>query len=240
MAPSQLFRNNGDGTFTDVAREARVTNLRFCKGSVWGDYDDDGDPDLYVSNFGEENRMYRNDGDGTFTDVARELGVAEPFNSFAVWFWDYDNDGSLDLFVAALGEYIGDVASDYLGLPNHGARPKLYKNDGEGGFADVTQESGLARVHLAMGANFGDLDNDGYLDFYLGTGFISYDALSPNIMYRNAGDGTFQDVTFSGGFGHLQKGHGIAFGDLDRDGDQDIFLQIGRLLPRRPVRQRPL
>ena len=231
VAPSQLFRNNGNGTFTDVAPQARVTNLRFCKGSVWGDYDDDGDPDLYVSNFGEENRMYRNDGDGTFTDVARELGVAEPFNSFAAWFWDYDNDGSLDLFVAALGEYIGDVASDYLGLPNHGARPKLYRNDGTGGFADVTEEAGLTRVHLAMGANFGDLDNDGYLDFYLGTGFISYDALSPNIMYRNAGDGTFQDVTFSGGFGHLQKGHGIAFGDLDRDGDQDIFLQIGGFYP---------
>ena len=82
-----------------------------------------------------------------------------------------------------------------------------------------------------MGANFGDLDNDGFLDFYLGTGYPSYEALGPNIMYRNNDGKAFADVTFSGGFGHLQKGHGIAFGDLDRDGDQDIFMQIGGFYP---------
>ena len=231
MFPSQLYLNNGDETFTDVAYDAGVTNFRYCKGSTWGDFDDDGDPDLYVSNFGEKNRLYRNDGDGSFTDVATELGVAEPVDSFATWFWDYDNDGLLDLFVAGYGTDVADVAADHFRLPNDGGRPRLYRNLGADGFQDVTREAGLHRVHLTMGANFGDLDNDGFLDFYLGTGYPSYDALGPNAAYRNNGDGTFSDVTFSAGLGHLQKGHGIAFGDLDRDGDQDIFVQVGGFYP---------
>ena len=229
--PSQLFNNNDDETFTDTARQAGVTNLRYCKGSAWGDYDRDGDPDLYLSNFGDENRLYRNNGDGTFTDVATELGVVEPINSFGTWFWDFNNDGWLDLFVAGYGLRIADVAADYLGLPHGGARTRLYKNDGAGRFIDVTRETGLYRVHLTMGANFGDLDNDGFLDMYLGTGYPSYDALGPNIAYRNNGGQSFTDVTFSAGLGHLQKGHGISFGDLDRDGDQDIFVQVGGFYP---------
>ena len=231
LYPSQLFRQDDDGTFTDTATKAGVTNMRYCKASVWGDYDNDGDPDLYVSNFAEENRLYRNNGDGTFTDVAIELGVEEPVESFATWFWDYDNDGWLDLFVAGYGYRIGDVAADYLGLPNRGARLRLYRNDGTGGFDDVTRDAGLYRVHLTMGSNFGDLDNDGFLDFYLGTGYPSYDAVGPNVAYRNNDGKTFTDVTFSAGLGHLQKGHGIAFGDLDLDGDQDIFVQIGGFYP---------
>jgi len=231
LFPSQLFRNKGDGTFTDVAAEAGVTNLRFCKGSTWGDFDNDGDPDLYVSNLDAENRLYRNNGDGTFTDVAIALGLVEPIRSFATWFWDYNNDGWLDLFVAGFGADIADVAADYLGLPNGGERPRLYKNNGAGGFTDVTQEVGLFRIHPAMGANFGDLDNDGFPDFYLGTGYPSFEAVTPNVMYRNAGGQTFIDVTFAGGFGHLQKGHGIAFGDIDRDGDQDVFAQLGGAFP---------
>ena len=229
--PSQLFRNNGDGTFTDVAAKAGVRNDGYCKGSVWGDYDNDGDPDLYLSNFATENRLFRNDGDGTFTDVAVDLGVEEPLPSFATWFWDYNNDGWLDLWVAGYWDSIEDVASDYLDLPNIGKRMRLYRNDGVGGFVDVTRESGLYRVHLTMAANFGDLDNDGWLDFYLGTGYPSYDALGPNIAYRNNDGHSFTDVTFSAGLGHLHKGHGIAFGDLDRDGDQDIFAQIGGFYP---------
>ncbi len=228
--PSRLFRND-DGMFTDVTAEAGVANWRFCKGSAWGDYDNDGDADLYISNFGDDNRLYRNEGDGAFKDIAPDMGITEPMDSFAVWFWDYDNDGWLDLFVAGYGTDIGDVASDYLGLPNDGARPRLYRNDGVGGFVDVTRDAGLHRVHLAMGANFGDLDNDGFPDFYLGTGYPSYDALAPNIMYRNDAGKGFVDVTFSGGFGHLQKGHGVSFGDIDRDGDQDIFVQVGGFYP---------
>ena len=233
--PSQLFRNDGDGTFTDVARSAGVENMRYCKGSGWGDYDNDGDPDLYVSNFQHENRLYRNDGGGSFTDVGPDLGVTEPVSSFATWFWDYNNDGWLDLFVAGYGTRIEDVAADYLGLPHDGERMRLYRNDGAGdgagGFTDVTEETGLYRVHLAMAANFGDMDNDGFPDFYLGTGYPSYDAVGPNIAYRNNEGQSFTDVTFSAGLGHLHKGHGIAFGDLDRDGDQDIFAQIGGFYP---------
>ena len=229
--PSQLFRNNGDGTFVDVAALAGVTNLRYCKGSIWGDFDRDGDPDLYVSNFVDDNRLYRNDADGTFTDVAPLLGVEEPYRSLATWFWDYDNDGWLDLFVAGYGGDIGDVAADYLGLRTRGAHARLFKNDGTGSFIEVTREVGLSNVRLTMGANFGDLDNDGYPDFYLGTGYHLFEAVMPNVMYRNNEGKRFVDVTFSGGFGHLQKGHGISFGDLDRDGDQDIFVQIGGTYP---------
>ena len=229
--PSRLFRSNGDGAFTDVANAAGVANLRYCKGSAWGDYDNDGDPDLYVSNYADENRLYRNNGDGTLTDVAPELGLTEPLESFPTWFWDYDNDGWLDLFVAGYARDIELVAKDYLGIPNSGARPRLYRNDGAGGFDDVTEQIGLYRVSQAMGANFGDMDNDGFLDFYLGTGFPAFDALAPNVAYRNNGGESFSDVTFSAGLGHIQKGHGIAFGDLDRDGDQDIFMQVGGFYP---------
>ena len=231
MFPSLLFRNEGDGTFIDVTLSAGVANLRYCKGSIWGDYDNDGDPDLYASNFGSDNRLYRNNGDGTFTDVASDLGVVEPFFSFATWFWDYNNDGWLDLFVAGYGYRVSDVAADYLGLPNKGARMRLYRNDGAGGFEDVTRETGLYRVHLTMAANFGDLDNDGWPDFYLGTGYPSYDVVVPNIAYRNNDGESFTDVTFSAGLGHLAKGHGIGFGDIDRDGDQDIFSQLGGFYP---------
>ena len=231
MFPSRLFQNDGKGRFEDVAQAAGVANMRYCKGSAWGDFDNDGDADLYISNFGEGNRLYRNNGDGTFSDVAPELGITQPLDSFATWFWDYDNDGWLDIFVAGYGEDIEDAAADYMGMENDGARPRLYRNDGMGGFEDVTREVGLWRVHLAMGANFGDLDNDGYPDLYLGTGAPSYDALAPNVMYRNNAGEKFQDVTFSGRFGHLQKGHGASFGDLDRDGDQDIFVQVGGFYP---------
>ncbi len=236
--PSQLFRNNGDGTFTDVASHAGVTNLRYCKGTVWGDYDNDRDPDLYVSNLGGENRLYRNNGDGSFTDVAKQLGVEEPYFSFPTWFWDYDNDGWLDLFVGGYASDIGHVAASYLGLGDvdggPDTYPRLYRNDGRGGFTDVTGQAGIDRAVPAMGANFGDLDNDGRLDFYLGTGYPSFEALVPNVMFRNDEAGSFTDVTFSGGFGHMQKGHGIAFGDLDRDGDQDILAQIGGAYPGNP------
>ena len=229
--PSRLFRNNGDGAFTDVTDAAGVANLRYCKGSAWGDYDNDGDPDLYISNYADENRLYRNNGDGTFTDVAPGLGLTEPLHSFPTWFWDYDNDGWLDIFVAGYARDIELVAKDYLGLPNDGARPRLYRNDGAGGFEDVTERVGLNKVSQTMGANYGDLDNDGFPDVLLGTGFPAFDALAPNIAYRNEAGQSFSDVTFSAGLGHIQKGHGIALGDLDRDGDQDIFMQVGGFYP---------
>ncbi len=228
--PSQLFRNNGDGTFTDIASEAGVTNDRYCKAVTAGDYDNDGDLDLYLSNVGE-NRLYRNNGDRTFTDVAPALGVSEPAGrSFATWFFDYNNDGWLDLFVAAYEADIGDVAADYLGREHDGVSPRLYQNDGMGRFDDVTDSVGLDHPYLPMGANFGDLDNDGWLDVYLGTGDPNYQTLMPNVMLRNDRGVRFQNVTTSGGFGHLQKGHGVAFADFDNDGDQDIYHQLGGFL----------
>ena len=229
--PAQLFRNNGDSTFTDVAEVAGVTNDRYCKGVTAGDYDNDGDLDIYTSNRGP-NRLYRNNGGMTFTDVAADLKVMDPRQqSFACWFFDYDNDGWLDLFVAAYQSTNADVAADYLGVPHQGVSPCLYRNLGNGQFADVAGEAGLDHAYLPMGANFGDLDNDGFLDIYLTTGRPDYAALMPNVMLRNNRGQRFQDVTFSCGLGHLQKGHGVAFADIDNDGDQDIYHQLGGFYP---------
>ncbi len=224
--PSQLYRNEGDRTFAEVAAEAGVENDRYCKGVALGDYDNDGDLDAYLSNFGP-NRLYQNDGRMRFTDVARELGVEEPVRrSFATWFFDADNDGWLDLWVAAFEGGIAELAADALDLPRERYPPRLYRNLG-GSFEDATERLGLARFFLPMGSNFGDVDNDGWLDLYLGTGDPLIESIMPNVMLRNDGGQRFQDVTLASGTGHLQKGHGVAFADLDQDGDQDLFHQLG-------------
>jgi tetratricopeptide (TPR) repeat protein len=224
--PSQLFKNNG-GIFTDVARQAGVENNRFAKGAVWGDYNNDRFPDLYVSNMEDLNRLYRNNRDGTFTDVAPQLGVTKPLRSFPTWFWDFNNDGVLDLFVASYHPDVRHVAADYLGLPHEGEPACLYQGDGKGGFREVAASQNLTRVAHTMGSNFGDLDNDGYPDFYLGTGYPAYEALMPNLLFRNRGGTGFSNVTTAANVGHLQKGHGVSFADLDNDGDQDIFSKVG-------------
>jgi hypothetical protein len=225
---AQLFRNNRDGTFTDRAPEFGFGIIGVVKGATWGDYDNDGWIDLYVSIFGKPNRLFRNDRGTRFIDVAAAAGVAEPVNSFPTWFFDYDNDGWLDLFVGGFDEAGADaVASMYLGAKRPTGTPRLYRNRRNGSFEDVTIAAKLDRVLLAMGANYGDLDNDGFLDIYVGTGAPDLNTLVPNRMFRNAGGAFFQDVTTSGGFGHLQKGHGVSFGDLDNDGDQDIYEVIG-------------
>ena len=230
-APGQLFRNNGDGTFKDVARRAGVDRIAYTKGAVWGDYDNDGLPDLYVSNHGTVNFLYHNNGDGGFIELARQLGVQQPLVSFPVWFFDYDNDGWLDLFVSSYIRSVAEIAAEYLRLPTKAETLKLYRNTGKGTFDDVTKKARLERISMAMGANFGDVDNDGFLDFYLGTGSPSYAAVVPNLMFRNNEGRYFVDITASSGTGHLQKGHGIAFGDIDHDGDQDIFLHTGGATP---------
>ncbi len=230
--PGQLFRNNRDGTFTDVARAAGADVVGFIKAAVWGDVDNDGRLDLYVSRFGGPNVLLRNNGPDssgrwTFTDISEAADIAEPSESFSMWFWDYDNDGWQDIFVTGRRGTSGDVAAEYLGLPHQAELSLLYRNNGDGTFSDVTAAVGLDKIMLAMGANFGDLDSDGYLDFYVGTGDRDFRALVPNRMFRNAGGKFFQDVTTSGGFGQLQKGHGVAFGDVDNDGDQDIYIGLG-------------
>jgi ASPIC and UnbV/FG-GAP-like repeat len=135
---------------------------------------------------------------------------------------------SASVFVSGhLVHSVGDAAADALGLPHGGGLPRLYRNNGDGTFSDVTHAARLDRLLLAMGANYGDLDNDGWLDFYVGTGNPDLGMLLPDRMFRNAEGRFFQDVTTSGGFGHLQKGHGVSFGDLDNDGDQDIYHVVG-------------
>ncbi len=229
--PCVLYRNNHDGTFTDVTTAAGVSNDHYCKGVAAGDYDNDGDIDLYVSNIGQ-NRLYRNNGDMTFTDVAAQAGVTQPVErSFATWFFDYDNDGWLDLWVNGYSATTADLATQALGGKHKGVRPRLYRNNRNGTFSDVTEQVGVGRAFLPMGANFGDFDNDGWLDVYLGTGDPNYEALMPNIALRNNLGMRFQDITQSSGLGHLQKGHGIAFADIDNDGDQDVFHQLGAFFP---------
>jgi len=251
-APCQLFRNNGDGTFTDKAVIAGVSNYRFTKGVTWGDVDGDRYPDLYLSNYGEPNRFYRNNRDGTFTDVAPQMRMTDPIQSFPVWFWDFDNDGGLDLFVSSYAGSIRQIAAHYLRAQPRTPSPtgrasasdipswendvgpellRLYRGDGRGGFREVAEEQKLTYPILPMGSNFGDVNNDGYLDFYLGTGASSYASLVPNLLFLNQGGRSFTNVTMSSGTGHLQKGHGVAFADLDNDGDPDIFEQMGGAFP---------
>jgi hypothetical protein len=236
--PTQLFRNDGNGTFTDVAAAVGIDDHSFTKGAAWGDYDNDGDEDLFLSNFGPD-RMFRNRGDGTFEDATAATGVAggDTRRNFASWFFDYDNDGDLDLYVSSFNVFAETVAAWYLGLPAAEAgndelrsNPYLYRNDG-GRFTEVSDQLGLGAPLLVMGANFGDLDSDGWLDLYLGTGQPDFAALHPNVFYRNAGGQRFEDLTFRSGLGHLQKGHGVAFGDLDADGDEDLFEQLGGAFP---------
>ncbi|MGH7806239.1 MAG: FG-GAP-like repeat-containing protein [Candidatus Binatia bacterium] len=236
-AHSRLFRNRGDGTFVDVAKDVGISLLTYVKGATWGDYDNDGRLDLYVSILGAANVLFHNDGPDDsgrwrFRNATAEAGVAEPRQSFPTWFWDYDNDGWLDLYVASFPRAFPRgvafaAAAESLGLPVAADRPRLYRNLGNGTFRDVAPEAGVGRVDYVMGANFGDVDNDGFLDFYLGTGAPEFDALVPNRMYRSVEGKRFQDVTSSGGFGHLQKGHAIAFGDVDNDGDQDVYADMG-------------
>jgi hypothetical protein len=234
----ELYRNNGDGTFTECAIESGINVTQFIKAVAAGDYNNDGRPDLYLSNLNGPNLLFRNDGPAgsgsgpkarwKFTEMAQQAGVTEPRHSFPCWFWDYNNDGYLDIFVCGFFiRDVGDVAADYLGLPNPGERPKLYRNNGDGTFTDVTAQVGLNKVLVAMGANFGDLDNDGWLDFYLGGGNFDVTTLVPNRMFRNAEGKFFQDVTTSGDFGNIRKGHGVAFADFNNDGNQDVFIKMG-------------
>ena len=238
-APSQLFRNEGPGPdgivrFRDVAAPAGVAVRAFVKAVVWGDYDNDRFPDLYVSVLGGPNRLYRNLGDGSFEDVAPALGVTGPRQSFPAWIWDFDNDGNLDIFVSS---YTGDrgglgfVAASYQGYPGPWELARLYRGTGGGRFEDVAFRAGLIRLHLPMGSNFGDLDGDGFLDFYLGTGYPDYEAVMPNVLYRSVAGERFVDVSLAAGFGHLQKGHAVAFADIDGDGDLDVFEQMGGAFP---------
>jgi hypothetical protein len=225
---SRLYHNEGNGKFLDVAATAGVENKRWAKGAAWGDYDNDGQLDLFVSNMEGPARLYRNLGDGTFLDIASNLGIDGPPHGFTCLFWDYDDDGWLDIFVADYSSNLSEVVGDYLGLPIHSDdHAHLYHNLGKDGFREVSRAAGLARPMPTMSVNAGDIDNDGDLDLYLGTGWMSLSGLVPDLLYANMGGGRFEDVTESTGTGHLQKGHGVSFADWDDDGDLDLFVVLG-------------
>ena len=228
-AANVLYRNNGDGTFTNTAEIAGVANTGNSLGTAWGDYDKDGYIDLHVVNFGQSNVLYRNNGDGTFTDVTPTTGMNIPVtDAFVTFFLDVDNDADLDIFISNSGSFQAFIAGQITGAAPHDAdRQVLYGNNGDGTFTDVTRESGLYHAFGAMGANFGDIDSDGYLDIYLATGAPQMGRLERDALFRNNGDGTFTDATFALGLGNVGKGHGVTFGDIDTDGDVDIYVPVG-------------
>ncbi|MDR3635526.1 MAG: CRTAC1 family protein [Isosphaeraceae bacterium] len=228
--PNQLYHNRRDGTFEEVANTAGLheDGRYWCKGAAWIDYDNDDFPDLFVNRLIDDSaRLYHNNRDGSFTDVSEALGVDGPHYGFSCWTWDYDNDGWLDLFATSYDGTVADVVQGLTGRPHRRHPNKLFRNVAGKGFEDVTREAGLDLVYATMGSNLGDFDNDGFLDMYLGTGDPYLGTLVPNRMFKNADGKCFVEITFAAGTGHLQKGHAVACGDWDRDGDTDIFVNMG-------------
>jgi FG-GAP-like repeat/PPIC-type PPIASE domain/ASPIC and UnbV len=229
--PSQLFRNKGDGTFEDISHAAGVDKVAFTKGVVAADYDQDGYMDFYVSNYFGGNFLYHNNHDRTFTEVGKQAGVQDTQRSFATWWFDYNNDGWPDLYVSSYYGSDEEVMRTYLEQPHTVQTTKIYKNLGDGTFQDVTKEVGMDKVFMPMGSNFGDVNNDGYPDIYLGSGNTSFAAVLPHVLLLNKEGKSFVDITASSGTGELHKGHGIAFADLARTGNEDIIAQIGGAVP---------
>ncbi|MCY3744328.1 MAG: CRTAC1 family protein [Candidatus Poribacteria bacterium] len=232
LPTNRLYQNNGDGTFTDVTQHAGIGDTGYGIGCCVADYDNDGNWDLFITNFGE-NILYRNDGDGTFTDVTSDARiVGEPCFSAGCAFADYDNDGWLDLVV--VNYVLVDLASapdcSQAGIPAY-CRPEdfppasdiLYRNNGDGTFTNVTQDAGLTTLGRGLGAVWMDVDNDGFPDLY-----IANDR-EPNFLYRNNGDGTFTELGELHGIarnehGDVESSMGIDTADYDNDGDFDVIL----------------
>lgn len=229
--PSKLFHNDGHGTFTDVTAASGIRNDARCLSVAVGDIEQDGDPDVFLSNFIAANTLFVNQtnvGTSTFVEDARARGVAAPDASGPATFLDHDADGDLDLFVTYHHHYrpIRTVAAWMIDGVIEDDTMRLFANDGAGKFEDVTAARGLRRAALATGLGAGDIDNDGAIDVYVATGGHDLAALFPNVLLVQR-DGMFRDATFPAGVGHLQKGNGVAFGDADDDGDLDLGVQIG-------------
>ena len=229
--PSLLYHNKGNGTFEEVSARAGLADLTGVLGATWIDYDNDSYPDLFVNidranGFGTA-RLFHNNGNGTFTEVTEAMGIDGPRNGFSCWAFDFDNDGWLDIFATSRSRTLFDVVRGMMDLPQTQPTAKLYRNLGGKKFQDVTIEMGLDKCYAPMGSNFGDLTNDGYLDFYLGTGDPQLSMLVPNRLFKNVGGKRFAEITASSRTGHLQKGHAVAIGDWDRNGTADIFIQLG-------------
>ena len=229
-----LYRNNRDGTFTDVTEKAGVAAGGYGMGVAVGDYNADGFPDLYVTQYGSS-ILYRNNGDGTFTDVTEKAGVAAPgWSSSAVWF-DYDNDGKLDLFVCRFVEFdksknkfCGNerIGERYYCIPSvyPPARSWLFHNNGNGTFTDVSMESGIGKaLGKAWGVVATDINNDGLMDL-----FVANDTVQ-NFLFLNRGRGKFEEIGLSSGVafsqeGRARSGMGVDSADFDQDGWQDLFV----------------
>lgn len=227
-ATNRLYRNLGNGKFADVTAVAGVGDDGYGMGCVAGDIDNDGDSDLYVSNYGR-NTLYRNNGDGTFADMTVAAGVGDTLGGTGCAFLDYDRDGFLDLFVGNYldfdpGYRLHYAADEFPGpLSYLGQRDLLYHNKGDGTFEEVGERAGVAKSGRAMGTIAADYDADGWIDI-----FVANDAMQ-NYLYRNNGDGTFSDVAFQSGValsanGDATSSMGGDFGDFDNDGDFDLLV----------------
>lgn len=229
--PCALYRNNGNGTFTECAAAVGLALLGNIKAVISIDYDNDGRPDLFISRFGQRCILMHNEGSRglfgwRFTDVTTAAGLTAPSQNSACVAFDFDNDGWDDIFLLR-GSTNAAVAADYLGLPRTGPPAKLFRNLHNGAFEDVSRPAHLDRVLMGQAVNYGDIDNDGDLDLYVGTGGPALSDLVPKRMFRNVDGKYFQDVTTAGDFGHLQKGNAISFGDLMNDGQQDVYEVMG-------------
>ena len=234
--PCELFINNKNGTFTDIAPSAGVNITGYAKGVTSGDYDNDGWADIFISTLGGQKVLLHNEsanGKGlAFKNVSNEAGFANSeYRTFPTWFFDFNNDGWLDIFIC---NYEFDRPLSYYAAKealNPSADPAgkimLFMNNKNGTFTNVAPTMDVNQVVFSMGSNFGDFDNDGYLDFYLGTGNPSYQSIIPNRLYKNIEGKNFVDVTNNARVGQLQKGHGVAFADIDNNGTQDIATDLG-------------
>ena len=230
--PNVLYENNGDGTFTDVTSRAGVDLPPYALDSAWFDYDVDGLPDLFVTgvgfitsfNMAVNSVLYRNNGDGTFSDVTKEAGIDPRHGGLSVLVADFTNDGLMDIYVPywrTRGDMNRSLADP--GLPI-GPVNRLYINSGEGFFTEA-RDSGLEHLGNSISATTGDFDNDGFLDVYLGTGGPQFQ--EPDRLYRNNGDGTFLDITREAGIREKARAHGMITGDYDGDGKLDIYVSAG-------------
>ena len=230
--PCELFINQGNGEFLEQSIKYNLDKINgFVKGVVFGDINNDQWPDLFVSVLGGKNFLFKNKF-GVFSDISKNAGIEDPSFSFPCWIWDVNNDGFNDIFVASydsrnLSNLNGDFLKEIEGRIVESEKSKLFINNGDETFKESSVDFNIDISMYAMGSNFGDIDNDGWLDFYIGNGSPQLASSIPNRMFRNLDGNGFEEVTLTGRFGHIQKGHGVGFADLDNDGDQDLYAVMG-------------